>query len=650
MSINQLILRNLKKNLKNYYLYVFALIFSVSLYFAFVTLQYDPAMNEAKGSIKGAAAIKTASVLLVAIVSIFLLYANTIFIRWRSKEIGLFQLIGMTKAKIFRILSVENFCLYFGSLIIGIFIGFSISKLLVMVLFKITRIEAIAKLHFSSQALIQTLLVFALIFLFIMLMNYLFIKRQSILTLFRASSSTESQIKKQSVWEIIIGILGISLIIIGYYVSSKLFSGDFTTINELFMAMIFILAAVIIGTYLFYKGSVSFIFNLIRKKKNGYLNINEVLSLSSIMFRMKSNALLLTIITTVSALAIGLLSLSYISYYSAEKSAKNNVAGDFAFINEHDANLFTEALNAKQIPFQERKIKVLVADANLSDIFETKNLNELNFNPKKTTIPVISEKAVDGIQLSPKETVFTGYSDMLQRFLTFKDSGNIEILGKAKSYHLTYLGLRKEFVVSWYFTNGGQPTAIVDQKVFEQLQHDMDPAVAAQKKSSLFIGVDVSNKAQLEKANELFIGLNFKDDSADSRLEMSNSQKTIFGLAMFIVGFLGLTFLITSGCILYFKQMGESEEEKPNYTILRKLGFTRNDLARGIRGKQLFSFGIPLVIGLSHSYFAVQSGWFFFGTEVWTPMLIVMVIYTALYSVFGFLSVLYYKKVIKEAL
>ena len=152
-----------------------------------------------------------------------------------------------------------------------------------------------------------------------MLMNYAFIKRQTILSLFRVTSMTEGKVKKVSMFEMIIGIFGIILIIAGYVVSSKLFDGAFSEMTELFMAMIFILASVIIGTYLFYKGSVSFIFNIVRKKKNGYLNINEVLSLSSIMFRMKSNAILLTIITTVSALAIGLLSLSYISYYSAEK-------------------------------------------------------------------------------------------------------------------------------------------------------------------------------------------------------------------------------------------------------------------------------------------------------------------------------------------
>ena len=179
MSINELIFRNLKKNLKNYYLYVFALIFSAALYFAFVTLQYDPSMDQTKGSIKGAAAIRAASILLVAIVSIFLLYANSIFIKRRSKEIGLFQLIGMTKSKIFRILSMENFILYFGSLIVGIFLGFSVSKIIIMILFKITGVEAIATLRFSFQALIQTLVVFGVIYCFIMLMNYAFIKRQT---------------------------------------------------------------------------------------------------------------------------------------------------------------------------------------------------------------------------------------------------------------------------------------------------------------------------------------------------------------------------------------------------------------------------------------------------------------------------------------
>ncbi|HIW34477.1 MAG TPA: ABC transporter permease [Candidatus Paenibacillus intestinavium] len=646
MNINRLIFQNLKKNIKKYYLYVFALVFSVALYFAFVTLQYDASMDEVKGSIKGAAAIKTASILLVLIVSIFLLYANNIFIKRRSKEVGLLQLIGMTKNKIFRILSVENLILYFISLFIGIFVGFSFSKLIIMILFKMLDIEGISQLYFSKQAFIQTVIVFCVIYLFIMIMNYIFIQKQTILSLFRVTSSTEGKIKKTSFLEAIIGIVGITLILLGYYVSSMLFGGDFTSINELFLAMSFILGSVIIGTFFFYKGSVRFIANIIRKSKGGYLNINEVLSLSSIMFRMKSNALLLTIITTVSALAIGLLSLTYIAYYSAEQAALKNVPANFAMTNIEDAELFKLALLDKNIAFNENIIDVIQVNIDAQHIIDS-NLSELQLDPNSMTISVISDQSIKDIDVSADETILTGYDDFLSKFMPLKKSGPIKLIGQHEVIPQQYVGLRNDYVISYNFTEGGLPVAIVDETVFQRLQQDINPTI--QKPTSLYIGIDIKDDKQIKAANEIFLASNFSDNN-ESRLEMSSYQKINMGLSMFIVGFLGLTFLITSGCILYFKQMDESEEEKPSYTILRKLGYTEDDLLRGIRAKQLYNFGIPLIIGLFHSYFAVQSGWFLFGTEVWTPMIIVMVLYTMLYSIFGILSVLYYKKVIKAAL
>jgi bacitracin transport system permease protein len=648
MNINQLIFRNLKKNLRNYYLYVFALVFSSALYFAFVTLQYDPSMDAVEGSVKGEAAIRAASILLVVIVSVFLLYANNIFIKRRSKEIGLFQLIGMTKGKIFRILSIENLFLYFGSLLIGIFAGFSFSKLMILVLFKTTGVDSIASLRFSPQALVQTVIVFTVIYLLIMIMNYTFIKRQTILSLFRVTSSTEITVKKLSRFEMVMGIVGLVLIATGYIVSSKLFGGDFTTMPELFGAMIFILAAVILGTYFFYKGSVSFLLNLIRKQKDGYLSINEVMSLASVMFRMKSNALLLMIITTVSALSIALLCLAYISYYSAEKTAANNVPHDFSIIDRESADTFQAALEKNNIPYSEKSIEVVQVTVNASQLID-RSLEELVIDPKAMPLPLISEKSVSGMDVSPDEVVFTGYDDLLQKFMPLKSSGSIKIKGKTETLTQRYVGLEDIYPVSWYFTAGGVPTAIVDDAIFMKMKKDIDPKV--QKESSLYIGVDIKNKEQLEEADELFKSTEtYKKLYNESRHEISTNQKKNMGLMMFIVGFLGLTFLVTSGCILYFKQMDEGESEKPNYMILRKLGFTQSDLLKGIQYKQLFNFGIPLVVGLLHSYFAVQSGWFLFGAELWTPMIIVMVMYTILYSIFGVLSVLYYKKVVKEAL
>ena len=649
MNINVLIFRNLKKNLKNYYLYVFALIFSVALYFSFVTLQYDPAMDGTIGTVKGGASLRAASILLVAIVTIFILYANTIFIKRRSREIGLFQLIGMNKTKIFRILSVENFILYFSSIIVGIFIGFSFSKLILMILFKVTAVDTQATLQFSSNAFIQTLIVFAGIYIFILLMNYLFIRKQSILSLFNLISSTESNVRKTSKLEIVIGIAGLFLITSGYFVSSKLFDGDFSKMTGLLIAMCYTLASVIIGTYLFYKGSVSFIANMIRRKKDGHLAVHEVLSLSSIQFRLKSNSLLLTIITTVSSLAIGLLSLSYISYYSAESVARSYVPEDFAMTDTATAGKFKLSLEMEEIDYTETLIDVIQVDINASDIIES-DLSDI-VRAGSMNLPVVSDESVEDIDVASDETLFTGTSNMIERLITIKDSGKIELLGKTERIPQNFIGLEKKFVVSSYFTNGGIPTAIVDETTFNRLKKDMDPEVQMQ--SILYIGIDITDEDKLEHANELFATMQLHESNPylnESRLEISNTQKNTMGLLMFIVGFLGLAFLITSGCILYFKQMGESDEEKPNYTILRKLGFTQGDLMKGIQLKQLFNFGIPLIVGLCHSYFAVRSGWFLFGTQLWTPMFIVMGIYTVLYSIFGLLSVLYSKKVIKQAL
>ncbi|PIH59955.1 ABC transporter permease [Paenibacillus sp. LK1] len=641
MSLNYIIFRNLRKNLKNYYLYVFALIFSVALYFSFVTLQYDPSMDEVAESTKGAAAIGASSVLLIVIVGIFLLYANTIFIKRRSKEIGLFQLIGLTKGRIFGILSAENCILYFGSMVIGILIGFLGSKLILMILFKIIGVDVITKLYFSPMALVQTLIVFAVMYLLIMLMNYTFIRAQSILSLFRVSSTTEQQVKKLSVGQILMGILGIALIVFGYILSARLFSVEKLDMQQLMYTMILILFSVILGTYLFYKGSVSFIFNMIRKSKKGYLSINEVLSLSSIMFRMKSNALLLTIITTVSALAIGMLSLSYISYYSAEAQAKESLPEDFSFAQVDVKNRFVAELDNKQIPYEEKHRQPLYIEIDAHKVMNDSTMEELLFSS------VVSDSMVDNIDLKPGEVVFMGYGNVIQQFFSIREEGPIVLHGLKKTIDQQLIGTSKQGVLPVYY-NKGTPVAVVDESVYAELAQDLDPKIQEVERTDYY-GVQITDSSQDENAYAIFADLKLEAPSF-SQIEFRNNQRTSMGLIMFIVGFLGLTFLITSGCILYFKQMNESEEEKSNYTILRKLGFTQGNLLRGIQYKQLFNFGIPLVVGLSHSYFAVKSGWFFFGTELATPTVIVMIVYTLLYSIFGLLSIWYYKHVIKESL
>ncbi|PIC73435.1 ABC transporter permease [Sporosarcina sp. P17b] len=647
MTLNQLIFRNIKKNLKHYYVYIFALVFSVGLYFSFVTLQFDPALDDATSGIRGAAAIKSGSILLLAIVSVFLLYANNLFIKRRSKEIGLFQLIGMTKGTVFRILSVENFVLYIGSLVVGVFAGFSMSRLLMIILFKVTGVKDVATLRFSSEALLQTLVVFALIYILILIMNAVFIKRQSILSLFSVTTVTQQRVQKMTMFQVVIGVVGILLIACGYYLSTQLFKGVILS-NYLFTTMVVILTSVIIGTYLFYKGSVSFIFNLIRKRKGGYLNVNDVLSLSSIMFRMKSNSLLLMIITILSALSIALLSLSYISYYSVEKTVERTIPADFTIPNSERAMEFTQALEEKNIDYTETATDLITSPVDLSKVMTMPGEVTGDQSYANTRMIVISEQTVLEVDVEEDEVMFINSDPLMEKFMQFQTDQQAIFQGREHSYDLTFTGTKDLVVLPTRITYNF-PVAVVDDLVYKQMQDDQDISFTSE--FTVYHGVNIVQKDELEKANDIFNKLEINIWAGhESKYEGRINLKQSVGITMFIVGFLGLAFLITSGCILYFKQMDESEDEKSNYTILRKLGFTQSDLLKGIQKKQLFNFGIPLVVGLLHSYFAVKSGWFLFGTEMLTPMIIVMLIYTALYSIFGLLSVINYKRVIKDSL
>ena len=122
------------------------------------------------------------------------------------------------------------------------------------------------------------------------------------------------------------------------------------------------------------------------------------------------------------------------------------------------------------------------------------------------------------------------------------------------------------------------------------------------------------------------------------------------GLLIFIAGFLGLVFLISTGSILYFKQMTEAEQERQSYATLRQLGFTVKDIMRGIIRKQVFVFGLPLAIGLLHSIFAIKAASFIFMSDITVPATVAMGVYALIYLVFAFLTVGYYRKTVKAVL
>lgn len=649
MKLNNLVIKNFVRNLNNYALYIFALVFSVALFFSLLTLTLDEnAMNEIATSTPMTALFSVGSVTVVIIIIMFVMFANMIFIKRRHKELALFQLIGMNRSKIFRILLLENFIIYFGSLVGGIVLGFFISRLLLMLLLKIMRVDMMVEMNFSPTAVLITAGVFVFIFIVLMIQNYVFLKRSSLIRMLKLNKTSENTGKPLGKLTIIFGIAGILMIALGYYMSQTMFDRAMENPVLLPVYMVAILFLTILGTYFTFKYSVAFILNMVRKSKNGHVNVNDVLSVTSVMFKMRSNAFLLTAIAVITAISITAMSLSYITYYSTDKMLDSTTPYDYTVENAEDMDFYEDLLNENgyEIDRMEKSFMhySVVRTADNTDLPENE---DPSMNSGEMGIVVASDAEFEGYDVAENEAKITGTIAILDMFMSF-DEGDPVTFTDGKDFNRTV-------EVTETISDGilpsnltfGLPALIIDDAVYQELtEHQSEENSEFEMPSELFafniIGGDEDEVVEMMDKEE--------HPAFESKLMDYNEMVQMSGMMAFIVGFLGFAFLLTSGCILYFKQIDECEDEKGSYKVLRKLGFSQGEILKGLALKMIISFGIPLVIGMLHSLFAVKSGWFIFGIEMWTPMLIVMGVYTVLYSIFALMSLGYYRKIVRNSL
>lgn len=649
MKLNNLVIKNFLRNLKNYALYIFALVFSVALFFSLLTLTLDEtAMEEIAGSTPMTALFSVGSVTVVIIIILFVMFANMIFIKRRHKELALFQLIGMNRNKIFRILLLENFLIYFGSLIGGIVLGFFISRLLLMLLLKIMRVDMMVEMNFSLTAVVITAAVFVFIFIVLMIQNYVFLRRSSLIKMLKLNKTSESTGKSLGKMTIVLGIAGIAMIALGYYMSQTMFERAMENPIMLPVYMVGILFLTIAGTYITFKYSVAFILNMIRKSKNGHVNVNDVLSVTSVMFKMRSNAFLLTAIAVITAISITAMSLSYITYYSTDKMLESTTPYDYTVENSEDLDFYETLLNDND--YEIDRIEKSFMHYSIVRTDENTDLpegEETGMDSNEIGIVVASDAEFEGFDVAENETNATGTLAILDMFMSFEEGDPVTFTNGADFERTVEVTDTTSDGILPSNLSFALPVLIIDDAVYQELA-DNQP----------------EENEEFEMPSELY-AFNIVGGDNDEILEMMDKEEhpsfssklldykemtQMSGMMAFIVGFLGFAFLLTSGCILYFKQIDECEEEKGSYKVLRKLGFSEGEILKGLALKMIISFGIPLVIGLLHSLFAVKSGWFIFGIEMWTPTLIVMGVYTVLYSIFALMSLGYYRKIVRKSI
>ena len=282
MNFFKLSFMNLKQNIKNYGMYIFSMIFSIVVFYNFVTLMFSEQFRQIQDlNVISTLAMVCAMVLFLFFV-FFISYSSSFFIEQRKKEFGVYTFMGVENNKIALLFAQEGLLIGIIALVGGILGGILTNKLFLMALAKISKVNTVMKFEISKETILITSLIFLGILIFVFIKEYIVLLRTDITKLINATNIYQSDNSKNKTLQ---GILGLIVIILAYVVILY-----YKKYNIPFPAAIFVtVIMVIIGTMLLFKGFFTFIVSKLINNKDFLYKGTNILSYNNIIFRIRDN-------------------------------------------------------------------------------------------------------------------------------------------------------------------------------------------------------------------------------------------------------------------------------------------------------------------------------------------------------------------------
>lgn len=274
---SKLAVQNLKNNRKTYVPYILTCIFTTAMFFVVGTI----------ANIKWADSDALHSLLTFALATvgifsaIFLFYTNSFLIKQRKKEFGLYNILGMEKRHIAKILFIETAYTYIFGTAAGIAIGALFSKLTFLLLLKILKFGGNIDFRFYQSTVDITALVFGAIALLNLAHNLLCISLSNPVELLKGGNKGEKEPKAK----VLTAVLGAAFLASGYTIALVVKS-PITAMGAFFAAVLL----VIVGTFMLFSSGSIWILKALRKNKKYYYKAKHFTSVSSMIYRMKQNA------------------------------------------------------------------------------------------------------------------------------------------------------------------------------------------------------------------------------------------------------------------------------------------------------------------------------------------------------------------------
>lgn len=598
--------QNIRKSMGVFAPFVLASLVLFTLICSMFLLMLSPVM---KSMGTGAVSIGLGIVVLTIFSLIMEIYSFNFLMQQRTREFGLYNMLGMNKKKVALVASIELFFIFLLVIVLGSALAGVFANVLYLIFVNLTNYS---DLHFSISplAFAMTAFLFAVIFFILELLAIRTIGKTSSLILFRASEKGEKEPKGN----VLLAALGVLSLGVGYYLSLSSKAAGLAVIYLFFIAVLFVIA----GTYLFYISFMTWYLKARRKNKRYFYTPEHFITTSQMIFRMKQHATGLANITLLSVMAFvtiatttslytGMSSMTSrlypketsITYPVSDRSQgetvyQQSVLSHFPEKAHDSLSYLTYQAGLVYNGGEEIVISpVTISDPDFSKIAFTYFITQDDFRKLGNDLPELAANQVAFIRPSEKpslkklvlgEQTFENVVNLDQAI--FPDITNTLNAAVIVVSDDTVLNTVREY----YESNKpqGYPVSL-DYRVFTDLT---DEEVAS-------IGQQTGDSYNINDANGEFLGY------AMQKSDFNNMLLGFTGGFLFTGFLLGISFLLGVALIIYYKQYSEGHEDKKSYKILQEVGMSQKAVKKTINSQTLLVFFMPLAMATLHFFVAL---------------------------------------------
>ena len=607
---NKLAISNLIKNRKLYYPFALAVLLAVTISYLFYSLTFNPKMVEMRGGSSIQFTLQLGLIVVTLASAIIVLYANSFVMKNRSKELGIYGMLGLEKRHLIGMTFKELLIFGLVTVTAGIGIGALFDNLIFALLLKLSKMKVELVATFQWSVVLSILLVFGFIFLVIVILNAIRIIRMDALQLSREKAKGEKK-GRFLVFQTILGLLSLGS---GYYLAQSV-TNALLAISTFFLAVIL----VILGTYLLFNAGITVFLKMLKKNKKYYYKSNNLISVSNLIFRMKKNAVGLATIAILSTMVLVTMSAATSIYNGSENIKKllyphdMSISGQNVEVEDLD-QLLTQYAKEKNLTISTKDV-LSYASFGLSSQDGTKLTTFAkgqNSVMPKTVFLVFDQKDYEKmtgqkLNLTNNEVGLFAKNDGLKGQKAFSlNNQNYTIKQEIQQDFL------RDHVANQYVLLISDYNYLVVSNLQDFLDKYQDSAIYTQ----LYGGMDVtaSKEEQLKLSDDFDAYVNnfshnLKNEDgmvygANIASESTVEMNALFGGVLFIGIFLSIIFMVGTVLVIYYKQISEGYEDRERFVILQKVGLDQKQIKQTINKQVLTVFFLPLAFAFLHLAFA----------------------------------------------